>query len=126
MELIETELSEFTRRSCSLAVAHAETGLSRGLEYGERILVRSSGEYRTAVVADIEFTAEETHYRLVLGGRVPADLAEARLVGEINVVANGASPGRVSVHDIADMLGRSSAGRRIPLQRQGARGLLDR
>lgn len=125
MELIETELSEFTRRSCSLAVSHGETGLTRGLEFGERILVRSSGEYRTAVVADIEFTEAETHYRLVLGGRVPPELAEARLVGEINV-ANGASAGRVSVHDVADMLARSGAAHRIPMQRQVAQRLLDR
>jgi len=126
MELIETELTEFTRRRCSLAVAHGDTGLTRGLEFGERILVRSAGEYRTAVVADIEFTADETHYRLVLGGRVPADLAEARLVGEINVVPDGASAGRVSVRDVADMLARSGAAHRIPMQRQVAQRLLDR
>lgn len=126
MELIETELSEFTRRSHSLAVAHADTGLTRGLELGERILVRSSGDYRTAVVADIDFTADETHYRLVLGGRVPADLAEARLVGEVNVVSNGASAGRVSVRDVADMLARSGSAHRIPMQRQVAQRLLDR
>lgn len=146
MELIEMQLSEFTRRSRSLALTHAETGLSRGLEFGERILLRSSDEYRTAVVADIEFTEDETHYRLVLGGRVPADLAEARLVGEINVVPGassegdpGAEPGpesgaesgaatagRLSVHDVADLLARSGAAHRIPMQRQVARRLLDR
>ncbi len=125
MELIEIQLSEFTRRSRSLAVTHGETDLVRGLEFGERVLVRSAGEYRTAVVADIEFTADETHYRLVLGGRVPADLAEARLMGEINV-NNGASAGRVSVHDVADLLARSGAAHRIPMQRQVAQRLLDR
>ncbi len=125
MELIEIELSEFTRRSRSLAVQHGETGLTRGLEYGERVLIRSAGVYRTAVVADIEFTAEETHYRLVLGGRVPTDLAEARLLGEINLDA-GASRARVSVNDVADMLARSGAAHRIPMQRQVAQRLLDR
>ncbi len=126
MELIETELSEFTRRSCSLAVVHGDTGLTRGLEFGERILVRSFEEYRTAVVADIEFTEDETHYRLVLGGRVPAELAEARLVGEINLVPPGPTAGRVSVRDIADMLARSGSMHRIPMQRQVAERLLDR
>jgi len=125
MELIEIELSEFTRRSRSLAIQHGATGLSRGLEYGERILVRSAGVYRTAVVADIEFTADDTHYRLVLGGRVPTDLAETRLLGEINL-DTGASPARVSVSDVADMLARSGAAHRIPMQRQVARRLLDR
>lgn len=125
MELIEIELSEFTRRSRSLAVEHGETGLTRGLEYGERILIRSAGVYRTAVVADIEFTAEETHYRLVLGGRVPTDLAESRLIGEINATT-GATAGRLSVSDVADMLARSGAAHRIPMQRQVAQRLLDR
>lgn len=122
MKLIEIELSEFTRRSRSLAVEHSATGLACGLEYGERILVRSAGVYRTAVVADIEFTADETHYRLVLGGRVPTDLAETQLIN----AATGVTPARVSVRDVADMLARSGAAHRIPMQRQVARRLLDR
>ena len=60
MELIVAELSEFTRRSRSLVVAHGETELTRGLEYGERILVRSGEEYRTAVVVDIDFDLRDT------------------------------------------------------------------
>ncbi len=124
MELIVTELSEFTRRSRSLVVAHGDTELGRGLEYGERVLVRSDGEYRTAVVVDIDFDLQDTHYRLVLGGRVPEDLAEETLIGEIDPAAN--TSGRVSVRDIADMLARSGSAHRIPMQRQAARRLLDR
>jgi len=123
MELIVTELSEFTRRSRSLVVAHGETSLARGLEYGERVLVKADGEYRTAVVADIDFDLTDTHYRLILGGRVPADLAEETLVGEIDPSASSVS-GRVSVHDIADMLARSGAAHRIPMQRRVAQRLL--
>jgi len=126
MELIETELSEFTRRSRSLVVMHADTGLGRGLEYGERVLVRSRGEYRTAVVADIDFDLSDTRYRLILGGRVPADMAEARLLGEIDARPRGGAAGPVSVNDIADMLARSGAARRIPMQRRVAQRLLDR
>jgi hypothetical protein len=126
MELIETELSEFTRRSRSLVVMHGETGLDRGLEYGERVLVLSGGEYRTAVVADIDFEFSDTRYRLILGGRVPADMAESRLLGEINARPQGGAGGPVSVYDIADMLARSGAGRRIPMQRRAAHRLLDR
>lgn len=119
MELIDVELSEFTRRSRSVVVAHGATGLERGLEYGERVLLHTGDEFRTAVVADIDFDLEDTHYRLVLGGRVPADLAQERLEGTPNPVS-----GRVSVHDIADMLARSGAGHRIPMQRRSAQRLL--
>jgi len=114
MELIDIELTEFTRRSRSVVLAHSAAGLGRGLEYGERILLHTGGdEYRTAVVADIDFTLDDTEYRLVLGGQVPAELALQR--------AGAGAPrvsGRVSVHDVADLLARSGAGRRIPMQRQ--------
>ena len=112
MELIDIELSEFTRRSRSLVLTHSASGLGRGLEYGERVMLHTGGdEYRTAVVADIDFSLEDTHYRLILGGRVPADLALERVSG-------------VSVHDVADMLARSGAANRIPVQRREAQRLL--
>lgn len=122
MELIVTELSEFTRRSRSLMVAHGETDLDRGLEYGERVLVLSNGDYRSAVVVDIDFELDDTHYRMVLGGRVPAELAEETLVGEIAQSTSG----RVSVRDVADLLARSGAVHRIPMQRQAERRLQER
>ena len=119
MELIDIEITEFTRRSRSVVVAHGAAGLERGLEYGERVLLHTGDEYRTAVVADIDFDLEDTHYRLILGGRVPAELAQEK-------IDNGAAAvsGRVSVHDIADMLARSGAGHRIPMQRREAQRLL--
>ena len=126
MELIETELSEFTRRSRSLVVLHGDTELPRGLEYGERVLILSGGEYRTAVVADIDFEMADTRYRLILGGRVPAEMAEARLLGEIDARPRARAAGPVSVNDIADMLARSGAAHRIPMQRRAAHRLLDR
>lgn len=120
MELIDIELSEFTRRSRSVVLAHGASGLDRGLEYGERVLLHTGGdEYRTAVVADIDFDLEDTHYRLVLGGRVPAELAQEKTDGTVASVS-----GRVSVHDIADLLARSGAGHRIPMQRRSAQRLL--
>lgn len=119
MELIDIELSEFTRRSRSVVVAHGAAGLERGLEYGERVLLHTGDEYRTAVVADIDFDLEDTHYRLILGGRVPAELAQDRIEANPSPVS-----GRVSVHDIADMLARSGAGHRIPMQRRSAQRLL--
>jgi hypothetical protein len=119
VELIGIELTEFTRRSRSVVLAHRATGLDRGLEYGERVLLHTGDEYRSAVVADIDFDLEDTHYRLVLGGRVPADLAQEKVDGTAPRVS-----GRVSVHDIADMLARSGAGHRIPMQRRSAQRLL--
>src|SRR5215207_4670833 len=83
VELIDIELSEFTRRSRSVEVAHGAAGIDRGLEYGERVLVHTDGEYRTAVVADIDFALDDTHYRLVLGGRVPPELAQERIDGTV-------------------------------------------
>ena len=120
MELIDIELSEFTRRSRSVVLTHSDAGLNRGLEYGERVLLHTGGdEYRTAVVADIDFSLEDTHYRLILGGQVPAELALQRAGAQAPTVS-----GRVSVHDVADMLARSGAGRRIPMQRRAAQRLL--
>ena len=113
------ELTEFTRRSRSVVLAHRSSGLGRGLEYGERVLLHTDGEYRTAVVADIDFDLEDTNYRLILGGRVPAELAQEKIDGNVASVS-----GKVSVHDVADMLARSGAGHRIPMQRRAAQRLL--
>ena len=119
MELIDIELTEFTRRSRSVVLAHREAGLDRGLEYGERVLLQTGDEYRTAVVADIDFALEDTRYRLVLGGRVPAELAQEKAAGPVP-----AASGRVSVHDIAEMLARPGFAHRIPMQRQATQHLI--
>jgi hypothetical protein len=119
VELIGIELSEFTRRSRSVLLTHSASGLGRGLEYGERVLLQTGEEYRTAVVADIDFQPTDTHYRLVLGGLVPAELALERAG-----VATPAVSGEVSVHDIADMLTKAGAGQRIPMQRRAVERLL--
>ena len=119
MELIDIELTEFTRRSRSVVLAHREAGLERGLEYGERVLLQSGDEYRTAVVADIDFALEDTEYRLVLGGRVPAELAQEKAAGPLPAVS-----GRVSVHDIAEMLAQPGFAHRIPTQRQATQRVI--
>ncbi|MCW2784135.1 MAG: hypothetical protein JWP74_652 [Marmoricola sp.] len=128
MELIEAQLSEFTQRSRSLVVRHAGAGLTRALEHGERVLVRSDEEFRTAVVVDIDVEADGTTYRLVLGGRLAAEMALDRLVGETDVPRHRADvpADRLSVEDVADMLARSGAAHRVPVQRQVARRLLGR
>lgn len=122
MEVIGLELSEFTRRSRSVVLRHHAAGLGRRLEYGERVLLHTGAEYRAAVVADIDVDLDDVEYRLVLGGVVPPELAEGRPAE--GSAAAAAVSGRVSVHDLADILVRAGAGQRIPMQRQAAERLL--
>ena len=60
-------------------------------------------------------TADE----ILVGGRVPAELAQEKVEATAPSVS-----GRVSVHDVADMLARSSDRPRIPAQRRAAQRLL--
>lgn len=84
METLELTLSEFTRRSRSVLVAHSATSLTRGLEPGETVVVRDGETHLTAGVADISFDLTDTYYRLELGrelsahetGTVSVDAAE--------------------------------------------------
>ena len=69
---------------------------------------------------------DDTHYRLVLGGVVPADVAESRLLGEITVTRKDYDKSWMSIAEIENMLSRAGSAHRIPLQRQVARKLLDR
>jgi hypothetical protein len=120
VEVIGLELTEFTRRSRSVVLRHHAAGLARRLEYGERVLLDTGSEYRAAVVADIDVDLEDVQYRLVLGGVVPPEL----VVEAPEAPASVAVSGRVSVHDLADILVRAGAGQRIPMQRQAAERLL--
>jgi hypothetical protein len=119
VQVIGIELSEFTRRSRSVVLRHFASGLGPRLEYGERVLLDTGEELRAAVVADIDVDLEDIHYRLVLGGVVPAELADGVPADGVPEVS-----GRVSVHDLAGVLSRSGAGQRIPMQRQAAQRLL--
>jgi hypothetical protein len=121
VELSDIEISEFTRRSRSFLLAHGASGLLRGLEYGERVLLHTGDEYRTAVVADIDHDSDDAYYRLVLGGRVPAEIALVR-----SRTGSPSLSGRVSVHDVTEVLAHAKAGHRIPAQRRPAESLLDR
>lgn len=84
MELIAVELSTFTRRTRSVVAQHSSTGLRRGLEPGERVILRDAadGEYYSARVVDLDFDLEDTHYRFEVGVRLPADLALERLADD--------------------------------------------
>lgn len=78
MERVDLQLNAFTRRSGSVLVAHAATGVGRGLEPGERLLIRDGEQHWVATVHDISFDLTETYYRVQLGAQV--DAAEAGLL----------------------------------------------
>ena len=82
MEIIAP--SEITRatRDRLVVVAHSHTGLTRGLDHGEAvILVAQDGEHHVARVIDIDFEPDDTIYTIELGGRIPFDLARERAAG---------------------------------------------
>ncbi|WP_028472415.1 hypothetical protein [Nocardioides alkalitolerans] len=77
MELLEVVHTPFTRRSRSVVVAHGATGLGRGLEPGEPVLVRDeTGAVSSAHVSDLDFDLDDTYYRITVGARL--DEAQAR------------------------------------------------
>ena len=82
MEIIAPR--EIARQSSErlVVVAHSHTGLNRGLDHGEAlILVAEDGEHHVARVTDIDFELDDTIYTIELGGRIPADLARQRAAG---------------------------------------------
>jgi hypothetical protein len=83
----------------TVLVAHSRTGMRRGLDFGEAVLLRAEdGEYHVAKVVDITFELDDTVYTCLLGGRIPEDLARER--------ARGIDPGRddLELHEIVDLL----------------------
>jgi hypothetical protein len=100
MELIELREPEL-RRGVSVEVRHTVTSLSRGLDHGEQVVVRSAdGEYHAAAVSGLDFKPEDTVYTLTIGSRLPAELVAERLTG-VNL-----SPDHEGVHEVVDMLGQ--------------------
>ena len=82
-----------------VVVAHSHTGLSRGLDHDEPvILVAEDGEHHVARVTDIDFELDDTIYTIELGGRIPADLARQR--------AGGLDPAKhdLPLQEIVDLL----------------------
>lgn len=116
MELVDVALSDFTRRSRTLRVSHSDSGLVRSLELGETLLVRDPETgFHSAVVAEIEGEGDVV-YTVVVGGRVPEDLAQEKLAGR----APASDPDSLSLHDVIALLGRARDDRsgRVPQPRQ--------
>jgi hypothetical protein len=115
VEKIELELTEFTLRSGSIAVSHVAHGLSRGLEPGELVVIRDrrSGRHYSAAVADIDFEAGDTVYRVEVGAPVSAAEADRWL-------RPAAATGHVTTQEIMALLAELRRGREL------VRGLVDR
>ncbi|GAB3761110.1 hypothetical protein FB382_003283 [Nocardioides ginsengisegetis] len=100
MELIEVIELAPGREDDTVVVAHSATSLTRGLEFGEAVVLRTAeGEHWTAKVRDIGFEVDDTVYTLDLGARLPDDLAADRL--------EGLDPLRhdLELHEVVDLLG---------------------
>jgi len=100
MELIEVADLAPGRDDVTVVLAHSATGLTRGLEFGEAVILRSvEGEHWAAKVRDIGFEVDDTVYTLDLGARLPDDIAADRI--------RGLDPVRhdLELHEIVDLLG---------------------
>jgi len=80
-----------------MEVAHSSTTLERGLEPGERVLVRHGEGHLMAFVRDISFDLTDTHYRLELGFPVSASDADMLL-------AEALGSGPVRLGDVLGLL----------------------
>ena len=99
MELIEVDRVVRGRDAHTAVVAHSETELRRGLEFGEPVVLRVGGrDHYAAKVRQIEFELDDTIYTLDLGARLPGDLAAERLVG---LTADH----DLELHELVDLLG---------------------
>jgi hypothetical protein len=128
MELIDVTVTELARRSRSLRVNHNDTALTRGLAFGEDVILRdSTGDFYTATVEDVHFDLDDTVYRVSIGVRVPEELAQAKLGQQIprqrpetsSETAPGTSPEFVDMDRLLQLLGevrRQSATKSVPAQ----------
>jgi hypothetical protein len=100
MELIDLEVpSAQLADRYFVQVRHSRTGLGRGLELAERVVLQDrDGGYHAATVEAVEFTLDDTLYRVRLGARLPEDIAQERLSGE------PLSRDRQSIHDVIDLV----------------------
>ncbi|WP_141014515.1 hypothetical protein [Nocardioides sambongensis] len=98
---IELALTAFTRRSRSISISHLEHDLPRGLDRGEHVLLEdpTTRTHWTGIVADVDFSADDTHYRLELGTRITSAETAQWLDPGRSRPAGGLSTG-----DVAELL----------------------
>ena len=102
MEIVELDGSVPVRGERILVVGHSRTGLSRGLDPRESVVLHAGTDYYAAQVRGIEFELEDTVYTLEVGARLPEDLALERVAG--------LDPQRhdLTLHELVDLLGELS------------------
>lgn len=82
-------------------VSHSASGLARGLELDEEVVVVDpDGEFHAALVVDLEFDLQDTHYVLELGVRLPPETVRQRLAEAAD------RPADRGLGDVLDLLGR--------------------
>ncbi|MBB3043033.1 hypothetical protein KM427_05190 [Nocardioides sp. LMS-CY] len=100
MEIIELDGAVRVRGERSLVVGHGLTGLDRGLEPRESVVLHTQdGDYYAAQLRGIDFEVEDTVYTFAVGARLPENLALERVAG--------LDPDRhdLSLHELVDLLG---------------------
>ncbi|MFC7496442.1 MULTISPECIES: hypothetical protein [unclassified Nocardioides] len=104
MEIIELDGAVDVRGERALVVGHSLTGLTRGLEPRESVvLLTHDGDYYAAQLRGIEFELDDTIYTFAVGARLPENLALERV--------QGLDPTKhdLSLHELVDLLGELRA-----------------
>ena len=100
MELVDVNESVGMAVDRTLVVAHSATTLTRGLDLGEAVVLRTAdGEQHAARVSDIVFELEDTVYTFDVGARLPEHLARERIAG-LDPEAHD-----LAMHELVDLLG---------------------
>lgn len=96
-----------------VGASHVRSGLERGLELGEDVVVHcADGEFLAATVTGHDFELDDTLYRLELGVRLPLREAAVRLgVEPPDPAERPRTIGVQDVQDVLDLLGRLRRGR---------------
>jgi hypothetical protein len=120
MELIDVTVTELTRRSRSVRVSHNDTQLTRGLAFGEDVILRdTTGDFYAATVEDVHFELDDTVYRVSIGVRMPEEMAQSKLGLQIPQQRTETTPEFVDMDRLLHLLGevrRQSAKTSVPAQ----------
>jgi hypothetical protein len=101
MEFLELDAPARVGGDRELLVAHSQTGLRRGLDHGETLVLRTAdGELHAVRVVDMSFELTDTVYTLEVGARLPEDLARERVAGLDAAVHD------LALHEVVDLLGQ--------------------
>lgn len=108
MELIDLIIDAEALRTRSVPLLHSSTGLDRGLEFLERVVLRDpeTEEFHSGRVTGIAPIEEDTVYTFEVGVRLPKDLAIDRLAGFPS------ASNYLGVQDVLDLLGEARKGHR--------------